>query len=107
VIVLQRFKAAGNAPGSTVLDAVAVVGIVSQVDNRPGVESVLSTPVCLHKLLTTMMDAGRFVHFTVPAASQVRPLPPRRDRQALWQHHDTWVRARARAVQKERVSVRR
>ena len=74
-IALQRFLAAGNAPTSTVLDAVAAVGVVSQVDNRADVENVLSAHGHAHVLLASMMHAGRFVHFSVPAAVQVRPLP--------------------------------
>jgi hypothetical protein len=75
-ITLQRFKAAGNPQQSTILDAVAAVGVVSDVDNKSNVDNVMGGGShCPHPLLRDMMQAGRFVHFTVLAAMQGRQLP--------------------------------
>jgi hypothetical protein len=76
VITLDRFKAARNPRKSTILDAVAAVGVVSPVDNKANVDSVMGGgSSCPYPLLYQMMFAGRFVHFTVPAALQVRQPP--------------------------------
>ncbi len=61
-ICLQRAKDAGNAC-SSVLDAVALVGVVGVDDCQESVEALLASPSCPWTLLKEMYDARRFVFF--------------------------------------------
>ncbi len=61
-ICLQRAKDAGNAC-SSVLDAVALVGVVGVDDCQESVEALLASPSCPWTLLKEMYDANRFVFF--------------------------------------------
>jgi hypothetical protein len=66
---LQRFKAAGNAASSTVLDAVALVGVVSVAKCHESMEALLASPTCSWPLLKKMHEAKRFVFFYCSAVS--------------------------------------
>ena len=59
---VERFKAAGNDAASTVLDAVALVGVVSVSKCQESMEALLSQPDCPWPLLKMMHAAKRFVH---------------------------------------------
>jgi hypothetical protein len=62
-ICLERFKAAGNAPTSDILQVVSVVGVVSPGHNAAIIEEMLDVPSCPVPLLHSMYRARRFVHF--------------------------------------------
>ena len=60
-LCVERAKAAGFPKSTTVLDVVAVVGIVGEFDCKEAVESQLSKPTKELELLKAMYNAGRFV----------------------------------------------
>jgi hypothetical protein len=66
-ICVQRAGAAGIDVKS-VLDVVAVVGVVSEDACQEGVEAQLSRPTCPHAHLRAMFLARRFVFFLCVAA---------------------------------------
>jgi hypothetical protein len=68
-ICLERFKAAGNPPESTVLDAVALVGVVSTCKCQESMEALLASPECPWPSLKKMYEARRFVFFYCFVAS--------------------------------------
>ena len=68
-ICLNRFKEAGNPASSTVLDAVALVGVVSVSKCQESIESLLSSDACVWPLLKQMFLARRFVFFYCFVAS--------------------------------------
>jgi hypothetical protein len=68
-LCLERFKAAKNDSSSTVLDAVALVGVVSEAKCHESMEALLASPTCPWPLLKKMHEAKRFVFFYCFAAS--------------------------------------
>ena len=67
-ICLERFKEAGNA-ASSVLDAVALVGVVSIRKCQDSMEDLIADPACQWPLLKAMFLAKRFVYFYCFTAS--------------------------------------
>ena len=58
---VERAKAAGLPKTTTVLDVVAVVGVVSEYDCKESVEALMSKPTKEFEQLKAMYNAGRFV----------------------------------------------
>ena len=69
---LKRFHEAGNPLTEDATLVVAVVAVVSPMDCKANVEATLCKPDCPYTHLRSMMDAGRFIHITVPSVVQMR-----------------------------------